>query len=219
MNRYEHGKVLNILKMNEPMKGAAVTEQFNDRAVIYSLGKGTDIEAESFHQYHFLFVAMGKIECYALNERGIQKRWNIRQGAMTMLPLDMPVGVNALEDSVYARISAVRKEDVYPQLEIGQEYLLNDLVPYRDHEISKARILFNEQMQISVLAMDQNCSFETTADAVSGIAVTDGTVDLMYEGAVSPVHEGQIMIVEKGKEIRLHASYGRTHLTVIKNYL
>lgn len=219
MSRYEYGKALNILKMNEPMKGAAVTEPFNDRSVIYSLGKDTDIEAESFHQYHFLFVAKGKIECYALNEGGIQKRWNVREGGMTMLPLDMPVGVNALEDSVYMRISAVRKEDIDPDLEMEKEYLIQDLTRFIEHSTSVVPIIFNEQMRVSLLSMDTNAVYQKTPGGNTAFTIMEGSVDVTYEGVVTTVHEGEVFVVEKGKNIELHASREPARINVIENAL
>ena len=210
---------MNILKMNEPIQGAAVTEPFNERSVIYSLGRGTDVEAESFHQYHLLLVAQGKIECYALNERGIQNRWTIRQGGLTMLPKDMPVGVNALEDSVYIRISAVRKEDIDLDIEEEKEYLIKDLAPYVDQNVNVARIIFNEQMGVTLLALDENTSYACDTKANSGITATEGSFDIVYEGKTITVHQSEVIVVEKGKHLEIHAAHGRTRLSVIQNFL
>lgn len=219
MNRYEYGKVLNILKMNEPIPGAAITEPFNERSVIYSLGKGTDVEAESFHQYHILLVAQGKIECYALNERGIQNRWTIRQGGMTMLPKDMPVGVNALEDSVYIRISAVRKEDIDPQIEQEKEYLLTDLMPYVDQNVNIVRVIFNEQMRVTLMSMDENTSYVPDVSINSGIFAREGCFDITYDGDVSTVHEGEAFVAKKGHRFEIHAGHGRVCVMLIQNAL
>lgn len=219
MNRYEYGKVLNILKMNEPMKGAAVTEPFNDRAELYSLGKGTDIEAESFHQYHILIVAQGTIECYALNEGGIQKRWNVREGGMTMLPVDMPVGVNAREDAVYARISAVRREDINPELEEEKEYLLNDMVSFEDRNTSVVWLLTNEQMRIALVSMDENTSWSSEASADSGFYVIDGSFEIIMNEQTFTIHHGEGFIAPKDQHLLVQAAHGRTRLIVIQNNL
>lgn len=217
--RYETGKVLDIVKMNEPMKGAAITEPINDRTMIYSLGKDTDIEAESFQQYHFLFIAAGKILCYALNEAGIQNSWTVEKGCVTLLPVDMPVGVRALEDSVYTRVAVVRREDILSSIETEKSYMLKDLVSYEDGKAVSLSVVFNEAMQIRLFAMDANTVIQGSALARGGITSLEGSFEILYNGQKSLVHEGEQFIVEKGSSVELHASQGRTRLNVVTNTL
>lgn len=218
--RYETGKVLDIVRMNEPIKGAAITEPINDRTVICSLAQNTDIEAESFSQYHILFVAKGKIACMSMNENGIQKIWNVEKGGITIFPLNIPIGVRALEDSVYARVSVIRREDIMESLETGKQYIMKDLAPYKEGGVNMVNIAFNEQMQIKAISMDSNTSIEPSVTVSrGGITVLEGSADLTYEGEKFTLQTGEQFIVEKGKQIGFQAAYGRTVLSVVTNAL
>lgn len=218
--RYETGKVIDIVRLNEPIKGAAITEPINDRTVVCSLAENTDIEAESFSQYHILFVAKGKIACITMNDAGIQKIWNVERGCITIFPLNIPVGVRALEDSVYARISVIRREDINASLETEKQYVLKDLAPYEEGKINMVNVAFNEVMQIKVIAMDSGTASRTsTSLARGGVTVLEGSVDLIYEDEKFTLQTGEQFIAEKGRKIAFEAPYGRTVLSVVTNSL
>lgn len=217
--RYEAGKVLNLVKMNEPMEGAAITEPINDRTMIYSLAENTDIEAESFQQHHFLFIASGKILCYAINEEGIQNSWTVEKGSITLLPVNMPVGVRALEDSVYIRVAVVRREDILADIEAEHSYVMRDLISYEAGKAAARSLVFNEQIQIRLIAMDENTTVQGSALARGGITCLEGSFDLVYNGEKFTLHQGEEFIVEKGSSVQLHASYGRATLSIVTNTL
>lgn len=219
INRYEAGKILDIVRMNEPIKGAAITEQINDRTIICSLGEGTDIEAESFHQHHILFVAKGRIVCYALNEMGIQKTWVVNKGCVTLLPVDIPVGVRALEDSVYVRVSVVRDTDILNSVETEKEYVAKDLAPYEEGKIHSVSVVFNEQMQVRIIAMDTGTCLQEHASARYGITVLEGSIDFIYDGETVTVQAEQEIIIDKDRDYEIRAAYGRTCFSIVANGL
>ncbi len=210
-----HGQISSVSKENPTIAGCTISNTVYERDGVrmthFSMGKGTDISAESYPHDTLFFVESGEVEIFDLN--GFSAI--LKEREVLIMPKEIPFGVRAVTNSVYTEISQ-RKEIQMNQLVKKKEvFKVAELVPYQEGKIVNMDVLSNEHMKYVIMAFDDGCALsEHAAPGEAIVTALDGEAEITYEGEKFLLHAGENFVFEKGGLHKVRAN-GRFKMSLL----
>ena len=190
--RYKPGEEFSIVEYNKPQEKTVIEEPAHTDVSIYSMGKDTEINAESKPCYRVLFLHKGKIDAIVKDHM--------------VLPPSLPIAIQAREDSVCTEILMGEKMHL-KIVEAGKPFWIGDLLTYEEGKSVSRKVINSGFITMWIVAMDKNIS--TGQNISTGILIItsiEGEAEMDYEGKTIALHAGKFVLVPKGihYEIRTH---------------
>lgn len=196
-------QVMDLVKENEPVEGCTLSSALLKGQMIFSIGKHTDISAESYPYRKMITVLSGKIRIASG-----KKNWIVERGKSFVMEADLPYGIFGEESSVYLETSG--KDMVSEAINAGEVFDLNEKVPYREGKIVNMDIMHTDHFKYSVMAFDAGTGLEE--HAAPGDAIVNA---LDGEGVIG--YEGKEYVLKKGESFRF-ARGGRHYVRAEKRF-
>ena len=185
-------KVFDLVKENEPVAGCTLSSALLMNVQVFSLGKKTDISAESYAYEKMITVLTGQIRIFSREDE-----WILKAGKSFVMKEEVPYGIFAEEESVYLETSM--KNMVNDTLKAGEVFDLNEKVPYREGKIVNMDIMHTDHFKYAVMAFDAGTGLDEHAapgDAI--VNALDGEGIIGYEGKEYVLKKGQSFRFAKG---------------------
>lgn len=186
------GRIFSIAAENQPVPGCTISRQvlFEDGYALswFSLAAGTDISAESYTYPKLLLVSKGALTVFT----GTGEQKELREGESIATWTDVPVGIKAETDSVYAELSLRKESNMNEVIKAGEVFALKDLVPYQEDRIVNMDVIADEKLKLVIMSFDQGTGLsEHAAPGEALIFALDGEAVIGYEGSKFRIHAGE----------------------------
>lgn len=190
-----------IGKRHCPKEGMTIsTKAFPGTGVpvhIFSLGKGTDISAETYDCPVLYLAAAGKGNFYAGNE-GLPLAAGA--GDLLAIPGKTLCGAAAAGDRgfVYTELLLEKESNMNQILKTGEVFRLKDIIEYEKDSIANMDLASNEKMKFMILSFDDGCALSphrAPGDAI--VFALEGQAVINCEGQEYTVKEGENFRFEK----------------------
>ena len=204
--RYKPGEEFSIVEYNKPQEKTVIEEPAHTDVSIYSMGKDTEVNAESKPCYRVLFLHKGKIDAIVKDHTGTREIWKMKERDSMVLPPSLPIAIQAREDSVCTEILMGEKMHL-KIVEAGKPFWIGDLLTYEEGKSVSREVINSGFITMWIVAMDKNIS--TGQNISTGILIItsiEGEAEMDYEGKTIALHAGKFVLVPKGihYEIRTH---------------
>lgn len=196
-------KVFDLVKENEPIEGCTLSSVILKGVSVFSLGKDTDISAESNPYEKLITVLSGQIRIFSGKDE-----WMIMPGESFAMKKEIAYGIQAMTESVYVETSG--KDMVNETVKAGEVFDLNEKVPYREGKIVNMDIMHTDHMKYAVMAFDAGTGLDE--HAAPGDAIVNA---LDGEGIIG--YEGKEYVLKKGQSFRF-ARGGRHYVRAEKRF-
>ena len=185
--REKSGKVFSLVQQNQPLAGCTVSETlFDGKAILFSLGSGTNISAEKLEQSRFIYVLSGKLTVWIPEE----KRWHLDAGSCLVVGSSCLVGMIAESDVIYLEVTGKELENM--KLDAGKVMMLGDLVPYGEGKIVSRDVIDDPKVKLALMSFDAGTGLaEHAAPGEALIFALDGEGIIGYEGREHTIHAGE----------------------------
>lgn len=188
MEKYEPGKVFSFVSENQPVEGCTISEKVLPGVTVFSLGKNTDISAESYPDDTLIYVYAGSVKIKGLDIV-------LDEGMSLVVKKDTNFGFEAAADTVLLETSVQNAE----KAEYGKALDLNQDVPYSAGQIVNRDVIHGSNMKYAVLAFEKGTGLdEHSAPADAIVTGLDGNGIIGYEGNEYPLKKGQSFRFAKG---------------------
>lgn len=142
--KLEKGKVIDVRNHVAQKEGYTISKAISPGILLFSLGKNTDISAETHFEDKLFYVYEGKV---TIND------CTISTGEVVIMEREVPIGFFARENTVLLEISI--KGEVTMNLEKGKVFELKDLVDYVDGSIANFDVVKKPGMKLMLLSFDE----------------------------------------------------------------
>ncbi len=190
------GEVFSLAGENPAIEGLTISKRLRDdnTQYIFSLAAGTDISGEAYDEEKLEIILAGRAEF-----RTPSSALGVTGGDALLTPTGVPVGTEAVEDTVYIEIELGRDTMVNEKVKAGEVFALKDLVPYRKDSIINLDVVHNTKMKFVVMAFDGGTALsEHAAPGDAIIFALEGEGIIGYEGKEYTIKEGGNFRFEKG---------------------
>jgi quercetin dioxygenase-like cupin family protein len=185
--REKSGHVFSLEKQNQPLAGCTVSETlFDGRAVLFSLGSGTNISAEKMEQSRFIYVISGKLTVLIPGK----ERWHLDAGSGLVTEPSSLVGMAAESDVIYIEVTGKELQNM--KLDAGKIMKLRDMVPYREGQIVSRDVIDDPKVKLALMSFEAGTGLaEHAAPGEALIFALDGEGVIGYEGKEYTIHAGE----------------------------
>lgn len=186
------GRIIHYVQENQPIKGCTISKQivFEEEIgiFIFSLAKNTSISKETYTYPKLWMVLEGKVESNQV----------LKKEECMITPIDEPIGLQAIEDSVYIEVEIKKESKMNEVLKSSEVFTLESLVPYQEGKIVNMDLVHNEKMKLVVMSFDEGCGLsEHAAPAEALIFALDGQGVIGYEGEEFILNKGESFKFDK----------------------
>lgn len=187
--KLEKGKILDLRDAVVSKKGYTISKAITKNAVLFSLGKDTDITPERYKEDKVFYILEGKVE--------IQNK-KVDKGEIYRANIQELLGLVALDDTVLLEMTI--EGDGKMALESGKVFKLQDLIEYTDGSIANLDLIKKDGMKFVLLSFDEgeglaphSAPVNAMVMALEGKAkVTMGDIEAEIEGGEQFVFEKDI---------------------------
>jgi quercetin dioxygenase-like cupin family protein len=180
------GQVFSLTRQNQPLAGCTVSEAILGGAVVFSLGKDTNISAEAYDRSRLLYVLQGFLTVFVADGSS----WSLQDGEALVMPPEVLVGLIADEDVIYLEITGKEKEAM--KIDAGKVMKLADLVPYQEGKVVSRDIIDDPKLKLALMSFDAGTGLsEHAAPGEALIFALDGEGIIGYEGKEHRIHAGE----------------------------
>ena len=182
------GEIFTIQDENEPVRNCTVSREIYNHAgnviTYFSLDKDSDISPELYNNHKLLIISSGQVEILSRS---------LTEGECVITPVNSPVGVKALSDSVYTEILFNSGGFTMNEaIKSGEVFKLSELVPYQEGRIINMDIAHNDKMKFAVMAFAEGTGLsEHAAPGDALIFALDGEGIIGYEGREYHIKAGE----------------------------
>lgn len=190
--REKNGRVFSIAKENTPVPGCTISKSVytgeENYLIYFSLAEDTSISAETYQNPKLLIVNGGSMTVFTADGTELK----MREGDVTVTPVDMPVGMRTEEGAVYTELSLGKEQHMNKVLEAGKVMKLADLVPYQDGRIVNMDLINEDHLKFVIMAFDEGTGLtEHAAPGEALIFALEGEGEIGYEGESHTIHAGE----------------------------
>ena len=182
------GEIFTIQDENEPVRNCTVSREIYNHAgnviTYFSLDKDSDISPELYNNHKLLIISSGQVEILSRS---------LTEGECVITPVNSPVGVKALSESVYTEILFNSGGFTMNEaIKSGEVFKLSELVPYQEGRIINMDIAHNDKMKFAVMAFAEGTGLsEHAAPGDALIFALDGEGIIGYEGREYHIKAGE----------------------------
>jgi quercetin dioxygenase-like cupin family protein len=192
------GRIINPAAENRTVPGCTVSKQIYHKnglgLFIFSLASGTDISAESYSYHKLWIVYEGEMTVHTTDDR----KENLSAGQCFITPVDVPIGIQADEDSIYMEIELPKDAGMNSVLKVGKTFNLAELLPYQEGRIVNMDLLNDEKMKFVIMSFDAGTGLaEHAAPGEAFVLALNGKAVIRYEGRPHEIHAGEIFKFDK----------------------
>lgn len=188
-------RAFSIAEEHPPREGMTISTVSGLRAETkisyFSLGRGTDVSAESYPT-EMLCIGAGGTGRFALGAGADGKEVELGEGEALIVPKDTLCGIAAREGFVYTEVIAKGELQMNEAVKAGEVFTLADLAPYEKGSIVNVDVVSNEGFKFVVMAFDGGTALSphrAPGDAL--IFALEGKAVIGYEGREHPIEAGE----------------------------
>lgn len=187
MERIEKGKVLKTRDLLPIKAGHTISKAIADNLVLFSLGKGTDISAETYLEDKSYYVLGGEV---------LVNDIRAKQGDFVAVGRGTPLGIIAVEDSYLLEGTWEGENDIV--CEKNKAISAKDAVEIVEDSISNVDLIKRPGAKFGIIAFDEGQALtphKAPGDAM--ILPLEGRAVLTMGGVPNEVEAGDIFVFEK----------------------
>lgn len=197
------GRVFSIPSENRAVPDCTVSNPIHQKEntiTYFSLGKGTDISAESYSHSTLYIVNRGNLRISS-----DEKQWILHENDCFISLSFRPYRMEGLSDCIYTEVGL--KEEIMNQTIKGNAvFQLKDLVPYQEGKIVNMDIVNEEKMKFVIMSLDEGLALaEHAAPGEALVFALDGKAVIGYEGKDYEIEAGENFVFEKNGLHRVKA--------------
>ena len=188
-------KVFSIPQDHKPKDGLTISTSSKIRAetviTYFSLGKDTDITPETYAK-PVIYIGMGGTGVFTVGAGSQQRKKNMNQGEMLMIPKDILCGAATAEGFVYTEIMPGKEIIMNNKVRAGEVFKLAELLPYEEGSIVNMDVASNDAMKFVLMAFDEGTGLSphrAPGDAL--VFALEGKAVIGYEGKEHVIEAGQ----------------------------
>ncbi len=192
------GNVFSLIDENSPLDSLTISGALTDCALLFSLGKDTDISRESYDFPSFIHVLMGE---------GTIGDKKVTEGDFLYIGSSEVVGKDTHDGIIYVEYH-LQKENftMTEKIKTGEVYKLKDLVPYQKDKVINLDVFHTEKSKLALISMAEGTALDAhKAPGEALLFILDGEATISYEGKDYKVKAGDNFSFAKGGLHALHA--------------
>ncbi len=191
------GEVFKLSEKNKTVPGCTISELINkgkNNIFTFALAKDTDISAEIFPYKKFIIVNQGILKIEENKKTKELKEFDSYVSSVNSL-----VGFSTNCDTIYTEIEISEDDFMNKQINAGEVFKLENLVPYQEGKIVNMDVMHNDQMKFVVMSFDEGLALsEHAAPGEALIFALDGEAIIGYEGKEYTLKKGENFSFAKG---------------------
>lgn len=192
-------KVFSIEKDHAPQDYLTISTKSNIQSEniinYFSLGKNTDISAESYSK-HVILIGNGGI-----GEINIEGQMNtLKKDEIIFILKNTNYGISSKEGFVFSEIILDKEEyNMNELIKAGEVFKLKDLISYQEGSIVNLDVVSNESFKFVIMAFDEGTELsEHAAPGEAIIFALEGKGIIGYEKEEHPISAGENFHFAKG---------------------
>jgi len=159
-----------------------------NKITYFSLGKNTDISAETYPK-NVLIICNDGVGEINLNNNSLK----LKNGESIFIPKDSLYGVSTDKGFVYTEVLFDMEEyNMNELINAGEVFKLADFLPYEDGSVVNMDIVSNNNLKFVIMAFDEGTGLsEHSAPGEAIIFALEGEGIIGYEGEDYPIKAGE----------------------------